>query len=380
MKNHSQNLNYFNCQQPLTKEKRMYSAPDFFALGLQNAPECRFEPAPKDKTLPDGFTSTTNFPTYVHIGGSWQLPTMPRMDSHLVWNPETQELEIKEFRCIQKNDLVAIAKHEDGSDGVLVWDKGFQKEEEGEEEVFSFMSSEVSREKPTDYNAILEAFQENKGGYIVWVVGPALVHSRGREALEWLIRNGYVHCLLSGNAVAVHDIESALYGSTLGMKSDGTPSEAGHSCHMRAINEVKKAGSVENIVRSGKVKVGIMKALVDSDIPFLLAGSIRDDGPLPDTITDALEAQALMREHTSKATMVVMVATALHSIAVGNMLPTYYMDQDGQPQELTTICVDQTEFVVSKLKDRGTHQAFGVVTNAQDFMRIIHLELLNLTK
>ena len=354
----------------------MYNPPDFMTLGLQEAPECRFEPAPKDKTLPEGFTSTTNFPTYVHINGEWRLPKMPRMDSHLVWEPKTQELEIKEFRRIRKGDLVAVAQQEDGSDGVLVWDKGFQQSSQ-EEEAFSFMSSDVSREKPTDYNSLLDAFQKNKDGHIVWVVGPALVHSRGREALEWLIRNGYVHCLLSGNAVAVHDIEAALYGSTLGMKSDGTPAEAGHSCHMRAINEVKNAGSVKEIVLSGKIKTGIMKSLVDSDVPFILAGSIRDDGPLPDTITDALEAQALMREHTSQATMVVMVATALHSIAVGNMLPTYYMNQEGEPEELTTICVDQTEFVVSKLKDRGTHQAFGVVTNAQDFMRIIHLELLS---
>ena len=353
----------------------MYRAPNFNALGLQNGPECRFKAAPKDKTLPDGFTSTTNFPTYVYVDGKWRLPKNPRMDAHLVWVPETQELEIKEFRLIQAGDLLAVAKHEDGSDGVLVWDEGFH-EKKGGEEAFSFMSSDVSREKPIDYNAILDAFQQNRNGYIVWVVGPALVHSRGREALEWLIKNGYVHCLLSGNAVAVHDIEAALYGSTLGMKSDCTPSEAGHSCHMRAINEVKKAGSVANIVGSGQVKTGIMKSLIDSDIPFVLAGSIRDDGPLPDTITDALEAQGLMREHASKATMVVMVATALHSIAVGNMLPTYYTDQNGDLQELTTICVDQTEFVVSKLKDRGTHQAFGVVTNDQDFMRLIHLELL----
>ena len=353
----------------------MYRSPDFLALNLQDVSECQFRPAPKDKTLPDGFTSTTNFPTYVYIEGEWRLPINPRMDSHLVWDPKTKTLEIKEFRCIKEGELIAVAQHEDGSDGVFVWDKGFQEEKE-EKEAFSFMSSEVSREKPVDYNAILEAFRSNKNGHIVWVVGPALVHSRGREALEWLIHNGYVHCLLSGNAVAVHDIEAALYGSTLGMKSDGTPSEAGHSFHMRAINEVKKAGSVANIIHSGQVKSGIMKSLVDCEVPFVLAGSIRDDGPLPDTITDALQAQALMREHTSKATLVVMVATALHSIAVGNMLPTYYLDQNGEPKELTTICVDQTEFVVSKLKDRGTHQAFGVVTNAQDFMRIIHLELL----
>ena len=216
-------------------------------------------------------------------------------------------------------------------------------------------------------------------GYIIWVIGPALVHARGREAMEWLIRHGYAHCVLAGNAVAVHDIEAALYGSTLGMKADGTGVSAGHACHMRAINEVKKAGSIPELVESGNLKSGIMRALVQEEVPFVLAGSIRDDGPLPDTITDALEAQSAMRMHTNKATMVVMVATALHSIAVGNMLSTYQQSADGTIREITTICVDQTEFVVSKLKDRGTHQAFGVVTNAQDFMRLIQLELANLT-
>jgi lysine-ketoglutarate reductase/saccharopine dehydrogenase-like protein (TIGR00300 family) len=284
---------------------------------------------------------------------------------------------VKEFRLIQKGDLVAVATREDGQDGVFVWDRGFQQERT-EEETFSFMSSEVSREKPVDYSSIIEEFRSNRNGYIVWVIGPALVHSRGREAMEWLIKNGYAHCVLSGNAVAVHDIEAALYGSTLGMKSDGSGSAAGHSCHMRAINTVKQAGSIRNLVESGAVESGIMKALVDEDVPYVLAGSIRDDGPLPDTITDALEAQAAMRDHTTKATMVVMVATALHSIAVGNMLSTYNEDAEGNLVEITTICVDQTEFVVSKLKDRGTHQAFGVVTNAQDFMRLIHLELSQL--
>ena len=352
----------------------VYQPPNFQQKHLLEAPDCIFEPAPKDATLPDQFLSTTNFPTYVKIKGQWILPEKPRMDSHIVYNPNNDRVEIKEFRCIQKGDLVAVAQHEDGQDGVLVWDEGFHPKTTSEE-AFSFMSSEVSREKPVDYASIIRSFKKNRDGYIVWVIGPALVHSRGREAMEWLIQNGYVHCMLSGNAVAVHDIEAALYGSTLGMKADGTGVAAGHSCHMRAINEVKKSGSIHNLVQSGQVKSGIMKALVEHEVPFVLAGSIRDDGPLPDTITDALQAQSLMRDHTTKATMVVMVATALHSIAVGNMLSTYHQSEDGRISEITTICVDQTEFVVSKLKDRGTHQAFGVVTNAQDFMRLIHLEL-----
>src|SRR5262249_14785582 len=142
-----------------------------------------------------------------------------------------------------------------------------------------------------------------------------------------------------------------------------------------AINDVKKAGSIRALVEAGRLKSGIMHALTVSGTPYVLGGSIRDDGPLPEVTVSATEAQGAMRELTTRATMVVMVATALHAIATGNMLPTYCVGADGAIQEITTICVDQTEFVVSKLKDRGTHQAFGVITNAQDFMRLLQLEL-----
>ena len=363
-------------------EKSKYTPPDF--RNYKQSPNCVFKRAPKDKTLPDGFLSTTNHPTYIKINNVWKMPESPRMDSHVVWSPSEARLEIREFREICKGDLVAIATAEDGSEGVLVWDRGFMQQsidqnidENAENEKFSFMNSEVSREKPINYEAIYEEFLFHKeNGYILWVIGPALVHSRGREAMEWLIANGFCDALLSGNAVAVHDIEAALFGSTLGMKADGSGEAGGHSCHMRAINEVKKSGSILNLIENKKLEKGIMHSLHRYNIPYVLCGSIRDDGPLPETITDAVTSQREMRKHTTKATMVVMVATALHSIAVGNMMPTYYQDEQGELHEITTLCVDQTEFLVSKLKDRGTHQAFGVVTNAQDFMRLLHLELL----
>ncbi len=355
-----------------------YRDPDFAALGLAAAPECRFEPAPSDATLPDGFMSTTNLPTYVKVGGRWRMPEMPRMDSHLVWDEGAQRLAVRELRLIHRGDLVAVASAEDGSEGVLVWTHGFEEPGAKEhDDAFAFMSSEVSREKPVNYTAIIDQFLANRGanGRILWVIGPALVHARGREAMEWLIHQGFCHTLFAGNAVGVHDVEAALYGSTLGMKADGTGAAGGHAAHMRAINEVKKAGGIAALVERGKVRSGIMHACVVTRTPFLLAGSIRDDGPLPETVSDAQVAQGLMREHTARATMVVMVATALHSIATGNMLPTFCTRPDGTIAEIATICVDQTEFTVSKLKDRGTHQAFGVVTNAQDFMRLVHLEL-----
>ena len=357
----------------------MYREPDFSQPRLAAAPECRFEPSPADTVLPDGFMSTTNHPTYVKIGGRWRMPERPRMDSHLVWDPAAERLAAKEFRMVRKGDLVAVAVKEDGSEGVLVWERGFLDEvdETHVPEAFSFMASEVSREKPVNYDAIFREFVRNRGedGFILWIIGPALVHARGRVAMEWLIHNGFCHGLTAGNAVAVHDVEAALYGTTLGMRADGLGSAGGHTTHMRAINEVKKAGSIKALVESGRLTSGIMHALTVTGTPYVLAGSIRDDGPLPETIASALEAQEAMRELTTRATMVVMVATALHAIAAGNMLPTYCHRPDGSIAEITTICVDQTEFVVNKLKDRGTHQAFGVVTNAQDLMRLLELEL-----
>ncbi|HZF13045.1 MAG TPA: hypothetical protein VFE33_30005 [Thermoanaerobaculia bacterium] len=356
----------------------MYREPDFSDPRLVAAPDCRFAPAPADTVLPDGFTSTTNHPTYVKVGGRWRMPERPRMDSHLVWDEAADRLVVKEFRLVRQGDLVATVSSEDGAEGVLVWDRGFADELDATvSESFAFMSSEVSREKPVHYEAIFKEFLHNRGtgGNILWVIGPALVHARGRIAMEWLIHNGFCHGVISGNAVGVHDVEAALYGTTLGMLADGTGSAGGHITHMRAINEVKKAGSIRALVERGRLQSGIMHALTVTDTPYVLGGSVRDDGPLPETIPSVLDAQGAMRELTGRATMVVMVATALHAIATGNMLPTFCVRPDGSISEITTICVDQTEFVVSKLKDRGTHQAFGVVTNAQDFMRLVQLEL-----
>src|SRR5690606_5151971 len=168
------------------------------------------------------------------------------------------------------------------------------------------------------------------------------------------------------------DIEHALMGTTLGMDRSGRPVPGGHAFHMRALNQIRAAGSIRAAVEAGILTDGIMYSCIKHDVPFVLAGSIRDDGPLPDTVTDVVRAQELMREHATRATMVVMIATALHSIAFGNMLPSYVVDEEtGDVRPLTTIAVDSSEFVVSKLKDRGTHQAFGVITNAQDFLHVL---------
>ncbi|HET6761401.1 MAG TPA: hypothetical protein VFH13_04835 [Gemmatimonadaceae bacterium] len=344
--------------------------PDFNSPELTNAPDARFVPAPADGVLPENFFSTTNLPTYVRVKGAWRMPREPRMDAALVLDDDG--LWIREGRKLKKGDMVAIGAAEDGSEGIYVHTSSFLGDEEGE---FKFMSSEVSREKPIDYSLMAHILIEerDRGGYPIWVTGPALVHSRARADMVWFIENRFVSALLAGNAVAVHDIEASIFGTTLGMTRTGEATTGGHGLHMRAINKVRAAGSISRAVEQGVIKDGIMHACVTKGIPYVLTGSIRDDGPLPEVITDTLAAQDAMKRHTTRATMAVLIATALHAIATGNMLPAFVTEPDGSMRELPTICVDSSEFVVSKLKDRGTHQAFGVVTNAQDFMHILRL-------
>ena len=349
-----------------------YVPPDFTSPQLVAAPPARTVLAERDGVLPDAFFATTNLPTYVKgADGTWTMPREPRMDGVLV-RDASGTWWVREGRRVRQGDPVVVGRAEDGSEGVLVHAHGFQVGD-GAHGDFHFMSSQVSREKPIDYRHIARMLVDEKrrGGYVLWVTGPALVHSRARDNLVWFIRNGFVQALLAGNAVAVHDIEAAIVGTTLGMTSEGEPTENGHAAHMRAINSVRRAGSIARAVHDGTITEGIMHACVVEEVPFVLGGSLRDDGPLPDVITDAVAAQDATREHTKRATMAVMIATALHSIAVGNMLPAYYEDPQRGIVELPTICVYASEFLVSKLKDRGTHQAVGVVTNAQDFMSIL---------
>jgi len=300
------------------------------------------------------------------------MPREPRMDSALVLDADG-ELWIREGRRVRKGDLVAVGHAEDASDGIFVHVSAFLGE--GADGEFKFMTSEVSREKPIDYSLMARILIEerDRGGYPVWVTGPALVHSRARADMTWFVEHGFVGALLAGNAVAVHDIEASIFGTTLGMTGSGEATSGGHGLHMRAINKVRAAGSIARAVEQGIITDGIMHACVIHGVPFVLTGSIRDDGPLPDVVTDAVTAQDAMKRHTTRATMAILVATALHAIATGNMLPAFVTEPDGSLRELPTICVDSSEFVVSKLKDRGTHQAFGVVTNAQDFMHILRL-------
>jgi lysine-ketoglutarate reductase/saccharopine dehydrogenase-like protein (TIGR00300 family) len=350
--------------------------PDFETAPLRAAPDARFAPAPADGVLPEGFYSTTNLPTWLKADGRWRMPREPRMDACLV-RALDGTVWAREMRRVRLGDPVAVGLQENGSEGILVKEGLFDLATEGG---FKFMTSDVSREKPTDYDQIarLIVAEKSRGGHVLWVAGPALVHARAREDLAWFVANGYVGALLAGNAVAVHDIEASLFGTTLGIGRAGEAVPLGHGAHLRAINRIRAAGGIAPAVHQGILRDGVMHACVVNQTPFVLCGSIRDDGPLPEVVPDVLDAQDAMRLHATRATAAVFIATALHAIAVGNMLPSFVVEPDGWLRPLPVVCVDASEFVVSKLRDRGTHQAFGVVTNAQDFLRLLRLAVQEL--
>jgi lysine-ketoglutarate reductase/saccharopine dehydrogenase-like protein (TIGR00300 family) len=239
-----------------------------------------------------------------------------------------------------------------------------------EQSNFEFMHGTVSPERPSETLIAKIAGEiidvHRKGGKIALVGGPAIIHTGAANALAEIIRKGYINVLFAGNALATHDIEYNLFGTSLGMDiSTGKPVTGGHKHHIYAISEIMRAGSIRQAVDQGVVTSGIMYECIRNDVPFVLAGSIRDDGPLPDVITDAMEAQDQIREHVQDCSMVLMVATLLHSIAVGNCLPSY----------IKTICVDINPSSVTKLMDRGTMQAIGVVSDAGTFLPLLARQL-----
>jgi lysine-ketoglutarate reductase/saccharopine dehydrogenase-like protein (TIGR00300 family) len=269
------------------------------------------------------------------------------------------------IREIKKGDLIVV-----GETGVKITPP--ERPREGVN-VFEFMGGSSSSERPTQHIAkrVAEDIYRIKksGGKIVIVGGPAIIHTGAADSIAELIRRGYIHAVLAGNALAVHDIEYATLGTSLGMNvKDGTLAVRGHRNHMDAINAVFKAGSISNMVKTRKLKKGIMYECVKKKIPFILAGSIRDDGPLPDVITDVAQAQKKYKEVIKDAKMVIMISTMLHSIATGNMLPA----------DVKVIIVDINQPTVTKLMDRGTWQALGIVSDVGAFLPLVINEIRKL--
>jgi lysine-ketoglutarate reductase/saccharopine dehydrogenase-like protein (TIGR00300 family) len=319
----------------------------------KSAGEALLCPAPKASCVPEDFYATTNRRTQVFTKGAWRDVTDMRMDGVIV--EAGTELACKLIREVTAGERVVCTNR-----SVRIFP--LLREQEGEE--FGFMASNVSSERSVEVAIARVAEQmkrqKREGGKTVVVAGPVVIHTGGGPALASLIRGGWVGGLLAGNALAVHDIESALFGTSLGIALEtGHPMHEGHRNHIRAINEVFRHGSIKAAVESGAVRAGVMRECVVTGVPYVLAGSLRDDGPLPETEMDMLAAQRKYRDVVKGATMVIMLSTMLHSIATGNMIPA----------SARTICVDINPAVVTKLSDRGSGQTIGIVTDVGLFLR-----------
>ncbi len=322
----------------------------------QNSESPDLNPSEKDKTVPDNFYSTTNHPTDIFLGEDWVPVKKMRMDGVIV--VAGKEVVCKKLRDVVLGDMVVC-----GTRGIRIHPP---KEKTEEVQEFAFMSADTSSERRTDLAAqsLAEEMKtvRSQNGKIAFVAGPVLVHTGGGKAMASLVQKGFVHSFLGNNAIAVHDLETNLYGTSLGVNlENGHLVKGGHKNHMRAINAINKAGSIQEAVEKGIITGGIMYHLVKQNIPFSLAGSIRDDGPLPDTQMDLIQAQEDYARLVEGADLVVMLSTMLHSIGTGNMLGSH----------VKVVCVDINPATVAKLRDRGSAQTVGVVTDVSQFVKTL---------
>jgi len=315
--------------------------------------------APADGILPDDFYATTNYETEVRLEGMWIPVDHPEMDCAIV---------------VDDGGAVTVAPSDVmKGDEIVVGHRGVKvniPQRSRRKAVFEFMASAVSSEKPR--HALLGELAREllavraSGKRILLVGGPAIIHTGAGPYLEALIRDGYVTALYAGNALAVHDIESQFFGTSLGVNlEDAFPAEEGHVHHLRSVNRIRAAGGIRQAIARGMLTGGVMYEAYRKEIPVVLCGSIRDDGPLPEVITDVIECQRAMRHHVPEIGMALMVCTLLHSIAVGNLLPA----------TCKTVCVDINPASVTKLTDRGSHQSLGIVMDASSFLRELTLAI-----
>jgi lysine-ketoglutarate reductase/saccharopine dehydrogenase-like protein (TIGR00300 family) len=323
--------------------------------------DCQTVAADMDGAFPEGFYSTTSFRTQVRLKGEWIDVEDQEMDCGILVDAEGTAARCIPMAEVRVGDRIVV-----GRQGLRV----FPAETTARQNLFEFMASPVSSEKPKGVTVreIAAAMKRTKeaGEKILAVLGPAIVHTGSVEHVCRLIRSGYLNILFAGNALAAHDIEQALFGTSLGISLErGLPTEEGHEHHLRAINTIRRLGGIRRAVERGVLKSGVMYECIRHDIPFLLAGSIRDDGPLPEVVTDVLEAQRRMREMIHGVGFCLMMATMLHSIATGNLLPAW----------VKVACVDINPATVTKLTDRGSIQTVGVVTDVEPFLRALVAEL-----
>ena len=350
-----------------------YKKPDFSEDRFKNAPDVKWSVVETDGVAPENYHSTSMYPEYFKIGGEWKLPEKSRMDSSVVWK-EDGSLEVVENRNLKKGDRVLLGRTERAEEGIYLHTKGFRSSEESADDKFVFRQGR-SRETSyaRDYDRLFELLNYERGhGNIVWVMGPAFAFDAdARRAMQAMVENGYVDGLMAGNALATHDLEGAMFHTALGQDIYTQRSHTnGHYNHLDVINRVRKSGSIEKFIEDYGIDNGIMYSCVKNNVPFVLTGSIRDDGPLPEVIGDAYEGQSAMRNMLENATTVICLATMLHTIAAGNMTPSYTVTADKTVRPVFLYTVDADEFVVNKLLDRGSLSATTIVTNVQDFIML----------
>jgi lysine-ketoglutarate reductase/saccharopine dehydrogenase-like protein (TIGR00300 family) len=329
---------------------------------VERESDCTVEPAPADGILPDRFYATTHLPTQVRLAGRWIDVEPTEMDLGIRVDETLTGARAVPMGHAKKGDLIVT-----GRSGIRV----IPIERPRERDAFAFMEARVSSERPhgpliADVARRMKALHDQKDGKVLLAAGPAIIHSGGREALTWLIESGFVHILFCGNALATHDMEVHLFGTTLGFGlSAGRTVPHGHEHHLRTINRIRAIGSIRQAVETGVITHGIMAACIRRDVQLVMAGTIRDDGPLPGVITDAVAAQDAMRAALPGVGLALLVASTLHSVATGNLLPA----------TVPTVCVDVNPAVPTKLADRGSFQAVGLVMDAASFMRELAREL-----
>ncbi|MDI9590908.1 MAG: hypothetical protein QM302_07740 [Acidobacteriota bacterium] len=350
----------------------IYSAPNLEKPYYASVPDVQWATCDMNGVAPAGFHSTSMHPEYFKVDGRWRLVRDIMMDDVVRMAPHG-ELEVVPQRNLHVGDLVALGRREHGEDGILVWSRGFETDGESSGDQFSFRqgrSRETSYARDYDRLTGLLAYERETGGNVLWVMGPAFTFDAdARRSMQRMVEKGYVQGVMGGNALATHDLEAAVLHTALGQDiytQESMP--GGHYNHIDIINEVRRSGSIGRFVKDHDVRDGIMYALVKRGVPFVLAGSIRDDGPLPEVIGDAYEAQDEMCVLIRKATTIICMATMLHSIATGNLAASYCVGADGVVRPKFLYAVDATEFAVNKLRDRGSLSATTIVTNARDFI------------
>lgn len=351
-----------------------YHHPDFTEPRFVQAPNAVYAVVEQDGVAPDGFHSTSMYPEYFKIDGTWCLAEESRMDSSVVLEKDNT-LSVVENRNLKRGDRVILGRTERCEEGIYMHCNGFSGGEDGADDQFVFRQGR-SRETSyaRDYDRLMDLLRfEKENGNILWVMGPAFsFDADARRAMQMLVENGYAHGLMAGNALATHDLEGALLHTALGQDIYTQVSQPnGHYNHLDVINMVRRSGSIPQFIQDHNIDNGIIYSCVKKQIPIVLTGSIRDDGPLPEVIGDAYEGQSRMRDLVRKSTCVICLATMLHTIATGNMTPSYRVLPDGTVRPVYLYTVDADEFVVNKLLDRGSLSATTIVTNVQDFITIV---------